>query len=107
MTQVGQSSFHPTANGFSRSKAIYTPYKDVYGQNIAESLPSLLDTGGYIQNNYNQNDNIMNYVSKASVRDNRLQPQGSSSPSSITSKTGVPKINYLHTSKTANHLGNI
>lgn len=105
--QVPQTSFQPTSNTFSRSKTTYNPYKDICSQNIGDSLPSILDSSGYIQNGFSQNDNPQNYVSRSSRMDDRVQPQGSSSPNSIRSNKGTQNGNKFHVSNTTNHLGNI
>ena len=46
------SSFHPTS--ISAQNAMNKNYKDVISPNLGDSLPSLLDSAGYIHKNHNQ-----------------------------------------------------
>ena len=107
INHVHQTSFQPTSNTFSRSKTTYNPYKDICSQNIGDSLPSILDSSWYIQNSFSHNDNLQNYVSRSPRMDDRVQPQGSSSPNSVRSNKGIQNGNKFHGLNTTNHLGNI
>ena len=99
-----KSFFRPTSRAAPRSNQIQGPYKDVIGgQTDCDSLPSLLDSSGYIQSKSNQNENMLSYILQPVQMNGRVQPQGSSSTSSNTSNLGTK----LHVYGTANHLANL
>ena len=101
------SSFQPTSKTISAQKPIHKHYKNIAATNLGDSLPSLLDSSGYINNNYNQNQSIRNCAPNSSKADDRAQPQGSSSSNSITSNLEKTKGNHIHILNSSNYLGNI
>ena len=101
------TSFQPTSKTISAQKPAHKNYRDISTANLGDSLPSLLDSAGYINNNYNQNQSKRNCVQKLIKPDDRTQPQGSSSSNSITSSSEKTKGNHIHILNSSNYLGNI
>ena len=99
------SSFHPTS--ISAQNAMNKNYKDVISPNLGDSLPSLLDSAGYIHKNHNQHQNVKNRIPNSCRTENRIQPQGSSSSNSISSSMEKSTGNHIHILNSTNYLGNI
>ena len=96
----------PPPKNFSRTKPLCTPSKHLDCQNIADSLPSLIQASRYNTSESNYNGDGLNYVTQSSKTDLRTQPQGTSSSNSFTSNIGNQDV-HLHISNNTSHLGNI
>ena len=101
------TSFQPSSKTISAEKPMHYHFKNIDSANLGESLPSLLDSSGYIHNHYHQNQNLKNDIRKGCKTDNRVQPQGSSSSNSISSNMEKQMGNHIHVPISSNYLGNI
>ena len=101
------NSFQPVPKTIAAQMPMHKHYKDIASPNIGDSLPSILDAAGYIHNNYNQNQNIMNRIPNSCKADDRIQPQGSSNSNSISSSMEKSTGNHIHILNSTNFLGNI
>ena len=101
------TSFQPSSKTISAEKTMHYHFKNIVSANFGKSLPSLLDSSGYIHNHYNQNQNLKNDIRKGCKTGNRVQPQGFSSSNSISSNMEKQMGNHIHVPISSNYLGNI